>query len=70
VSGIKTPLNEKPHDLHLSKTWDCWSPGTRVDFIEYTDVVKGWPQSALVRIKSEQVVIPLEYLVERRSRVA
>lgn len=61
---IGRSLNRPPKNLYLSKTWDCWSAGTRVDFIEYADQRK----SALVRIMGEQVVIPLDHLVERRSR--
>ena len=52
----------------LRKTWNQWSPGTRVDFIEYTDIVKGQPNSALVRIRGEQTVVPLDHLVQRRER--
>lgn len=65
---VRTPLNRKPEGkLVLSKTWDCWSAGTRVEFIEYTDTVRGWPTSMLCRIMGEQVVIPLDYITERRT---
>jgi hypothetical protein len=58
----------KPHNIKcvLRKTWDCWSPGTELTLIEYTDIVEGEANSALVRIKGEQVVIPLSYITERR----
>ena len=55
-------------NLVLRKTWNQWSPGTRVDLIEYTDIVKGEPNSALVRIRGEQTVVPLSHLVQRRER--
>lgn len=54
----------------LRKTWDRWSAGTPLYIIEYTDIVKSTPHSALCRIgrtgHTEQVVIPVEYITERK----
>lgn len=64
---IKTPLDEKPKGkLVLRKTFEQWSAGTEVQFIEYCDFKKDNPTAVLGRIKSEQLVIPIEDIVERR----
>lgn len=65
--NLSTSTNPKEgYKFVLRKTWDCWSPGTALEVIEYTDNTN----SALVRIGSrghrEQVVIPLDYITERR----
>lgn len=53
----------------LRKTWNQWSPGTRVDYIEDAEKdSKGYVVSALVRIRGEQTVVPMDHLVLRRSR--
>jgi hypothetical protein len=55
-------------NVYLRKTHEQWSSGTRVHFIEYAEFHDDEPISALVRIQGIQLVIPLEYLVERRER--
>jgi len=53
----------------LRKTWNQWSPGTRVDYIEDAETdKKGNVLSALVRIRGEQQVVPFDHLVLRRAR--
>lgn len=53
----------------LRKTWNQWSPGTRVDYIEDAEKdQKGNVLSALVRIRGEQSVVPFDHLVLRRPR--
>lgn len=55
-------------NLTLNKSLGSWSAGTQVQFIEYTDICKGVPNSALVRITGVQCTVPLSYITERRKR--
>lgn len=68
---IKTPLNKRPQGaLVLNASYDCYSAGTRVDFIEYCDITEGVPNSVLGRVLGIQMVVPLEYITERRVRTS
>jgi hypothetical protein len=67
VNSIRTPLNKRPvGTLVLRKSFEQWSAGTRVDFIEYVDTIKGFPTKVLGRIHGEQLTIPIDMIVERR----
>ena len=65
---IRTPLNRKPEGtLVLARTFAQWSAGTRVEFIEYCDTGPDKrPTAVLGRIRGEQLVVPIEDIVERR----
>lgn len=67
---IRTPLNKRPEGtLVLTRTFENWSAGTAIEFIEYCDLdKKKQPTAVLGRIKGEQLVVPLNSVVERRIR--
>lgn len=52
----------------MNTSFECYSAGTAIDFIEYCDTVSGVPNSVLGRIRDIQMVIPLEFVTERRVR--
>lgn len=67
MNGIRTPLDKRPQGaLVLRKSFAQWSAGTRIEFIEYCDTVKGFPTKVLGRIKNEMLTIPIDVIVERR----
>jgi hypothetical protein len=50
----------------LNTTYECYSAGTRVEFIEYVDIAEGVPNTLLCRIMGVQQTVPLSYITERR----
>lgn len=64
---IRTPLTKRPQGtLVLNRTYDCYSAGTRVEFIEYIDIAEGIPNTLLCRILGVQQTVPLSYITEKR----
>lgn len=66
---IHTPLNKRPAGtLVLERTFEHWSAGTRIEFIEYCDTKDGFPTKVLGKIQGIMLTIPIDDIVERRVR--